>query len=769
MKKLILLAICAALCLAALTVSVAAFVDIEDETTENAVATLESMGIVSGTSKTRYSPSLTLTRSQVCAMVIRAMGYENAVDSYVNQKLFTDVATNSWYAGYVNLAYKKNIISGYGNGKFGPEDEITYGQFVTIILRLLGYTESDIGKAWPADYIVFATDLEIDENVDLKANDKVNRGDAAILLYNAFMANSKGSQNEFYRTVGGYSSAVDVILLDNAADSTAGDLFAFVIGNSGAEMKYYTQKNRIPDTFVGAHGSLLLNSAGKAIGFIRDGAKQEDIIIDSAKLNGITDDGGKVYKVDASTAVISEGSLYTYGQAGYLKVNSASKQPARFYYNDEGKIAYIYLTSGVSVSETVAVVALSDSPKEELEGALALEGEYKVVKNGGYTDTAAITMYDVAYFDTMSNTLRVSDRKLTGYIEYATPALSAAETITVYGCELKVLESAWDTLAAVKLFDRVTVLLTDNNYVAAVYPATAVEAEMFAVLSDDTNSATLVGSSLVLRPSDLNVSVTLGGSLVRLEALSSEKIKCTTVGKVITAKDKVDIANGTVGGKALAPGCSIFEWGGKGHVYSLDGEKGVASSDFDAVYFADTLDETHVSYYHCNSAGLVDLVLLTDVTGNYFEYGYLSYYPEEKGIVMSEKVSYPAMTVKNDKNQNESKKYICTVAKSGGYGGIALAAYNKSYSKVEDFVRLTLLKNVSVSDFYMNKNDEWYFKIGEGGIPVSGAIKVYLAPAGKWMSGEEALLYALGSDLKLNVYYDKRPETGAQVRVIVAE
>ena len=771
MNKSILLVICIFAIAATMLIGAAAFTDIEDETTEQAVSVLESMGIVTGTSKTKYSPSLILTRSQVCAMMIRTMGYESAVESYVNQKLFTDVKSNAWYSGYVNLAYKQGIISGYGNGKFGPEDEITYGQFVTIILRLLGYTDSDIGKSWPADYIVFAADIDLDENISLGANDKVSRGDAAILLYNAVMASKKGDSKEYYRHIGGYASEVSAIILDNAVEgATSGDLYACVIGSSAVEMKYYSQKNKLPDAFVGNYGTILLNSADKVIGFIPGGDDYADIIIDSAKISGVTDTSGNTYRINNSVGVISDGNIYTYGTTGYVKVNSHSNGSARFYYDNDGAVIYIYLTSGVDIADTVVAVATSGAAATEFEEVFKIaSGEYSVVKNGSRSKAEHLAAYDTAYYDNMTETLYVSDRKVTGYIESASPSVSAAEVITLSGCEISVLECAWDSLSNFKFGDRITVFLTDNNYVAAAVSAEVLDFEMYGVLSTDTNTVTLVGSGLEMKPSDISAKLELGGSLVKVDTTDADVVRCTAVAKIIKENDVVDVKNSTVCGILLSPGCSVYEWGGKGYVYSLDGEMGKGSSDLSDIYWAELLDSTYVSFYHVNSAGMVDVLLLTNVTGNYYEYGYLTVYKDEKGVSISENVSYNGLTLKNDDYPNESKKYICTVTKSSGYGGVAVAIYNESYSKVAEVVRLKVAENISASNFYLNANDEWYASVDGAKIPVSDKVKIYVEPTGKWMSGEEGLLKVLASELTMSVQYDRSLENGAQIRLIIAK
>lgn len=766
MKKILTLICAAALCLT-LALGAAAFVDITDEDTAKVVYTLEGMGLVSGTSATKYSPAITLTRAQVCTMMVRAMGLEKAVDSYKNQNLFTDVKVGMWHSGYVNLAYREGIIKGYGNGKFGPDDTVTYGQFITIVLRLLGYTESDIGKVWPADYIVFASDKELDEGVELSANDAISRADAAKLLYNAVMSKPKGASAKLYTTLNGYSSSSTVIVLSNSdTTSKEGDLYALVVvGTSGVETKYFEQKNKLSDTFVGSFGELLLNSSGKVIGFIPDDIDFSDIVVAGAKLSGITSASGDFYKISGSAEVISEGALYKYGETGYVKVNSHANQSARLYTDDKGDVKYIYLTTGVDIEKTEVAVASSDAPASEFEAKLGItRGDYYVVKNGVQTTRDSLAKYDVAYYDEITNTLRVCDHKVTGDISLASPSVSAASSITVTGCEISVLESAWDTLANFMLGDRVTLLLADNGHVAAAISAEELSAEMLGVLSTDGNSLTLVGSGLAMKPNDISANLSLNGSLVKVDTSNKERVECASVARTITKDDVLDLKAKTLGDKKIAAGCAIYEWGDGGYIYSLDGEMGKSSADFSEIYWADTLSSDYVSYYHVNASGEVDVLVLNNVTGNYYEYGFLNIYKDKEGVL-----NYKGITVTNSKKPSESKKYIYTVSGAGYYGGIALANYSKNYQKVASAVKLTEVRDVSSSAFYLNSDNEWYIKLSDTQIPISDGVQVYIKTTDKWSSGEAGVLTAISSDMKINVYYDRTYTTGAQIRMIVVE
>ena len=159
-KKLLSLFLTVCLLCSGLTVSAAAsFTDIPDPDTALAAGVLQSMGIISGVGTGLYSPDTVLTRAQFCTLMVHTLGMKDIVEAHSYKTLFTDVKPGNWYTGYVNLAYSQNLLSGYGNGKFGPDDPVTYGQAATLLLRMLGYSSADIGKAWPTDYVNYARTL----------------------------------------------------------------------------------------------------------------------------------------------------------------------------------------------------------------------------------------------------------------------------------------------------------------------------------------------------------------------------------------------------------------------------------------------------------------------------------------------------------------------------------------------------------------------------------------------------------------------------------
>ena len=123
------------------------------EELSEAVEVLSGLGIVSGYSDGSYHPDDALTRAQFCKLAILTEGHGDQARGSAYRTRFSDVPGGGWAAPYINLACEEGLVSGYGDGRFGPDDPVTVGQAVTVVLRLLGYTAEEIGPFWPEDYL----------------------------------------------------------------------------------------------------------------------------------------------------------------------------------------------------------------------------------------------------------------------------------------------------------------------------------------------------------------------------------------------------------------------------------------------------------------------------------------------------------------------------------------------------------------------------------------------------------------------------------------
>ena len=106
-----------------------------------------------GTSTNEFSPDMNMTRGMF-AVVLH--NYEDNPEFKENGN-FADITDDSWYSEAVNWLHTKGVISGYENGNFGAEDNITREQLITLFYRYAGSPQQKDAK------IVFEDTEDISE------------------------------------------------------------------------------------------------------------------------------------------------------------------------------------------------------------------------------------------------------------------------------------------------------------------------------------------------------------------------------------------------------------------------------------------------------------------------------------------------------------------------------------------------------------------------------------------------------------------------------
>lgn len=164
----------------------------KDAEIEKAVKRLRDCGIAKGFSKKDFGENEPVTREQMAAFLYRFMNKGVSLEDGVNDTAFTDLE-NPIFFGMISWANKEGIIKGVSETSFEPTKGITLVDSYAMVLRALGY-EEDI--AYPDGYVALAKKLRVSENVKATDNTaEINRGDAAIILYNALFAEMKNGGN----------------------------------------------------------------------------------------------------------------------------------------------------------------------------------------------------------------------------------------------------------------------------------------------------------------------------------------------------------------------------------------------------------------------------------------------------------------------------------------------------------------------------------------------------------------------------------------------
>ncbi len=157
------------------------------------VMRLSEEEIINGYEDNTYRPWNNVTRAEFCKIVVAMMDKTEEAKTISASSAFSDVNAVKWCIPYVNYLTTNNIIKGYADATFKPNNIITYAEAVTILLRVSGYSEEQVGYSWPANYINKAEDLKIAGNMKFSQNDAVTRAATAIMVDNVMFTNVNGS------------------------------------------------------------------------------------------------------------------------------------------------------------------------------------------------------------------------------------------------------------------------------------------------------------------------------------------------------------------------------------------------------------------------------------------------------------------------------------------------------------------------------------------------------------------------------------------------
>ena len=95
--------------------------------------------MMNGVSATEFAPDASLTRGTIARVLFNLEGAASGAAA-----TFDDVPADAWFADAVNWAAANDIVTGYGDGTFGPDNNITREQMATILYRYAQFKGYDV-------------------------------------------------------------------------------------------------------------------------------------------------------------------------------------------------------------------------------------------------------------------------------------------------------------------------------------------------------------------------------------------------------------------------------------------------------------------------------------------------------------------------------------------------------------------------------------------------------------------------------------------------
>jgi len=205
-----------------------------------AIMALAEKGVIGGNPDGTFKEKNPLTRAAALKMLYVAAGRSGdsmKTDCFVNEKF------DAWFAPYVCDAVLKGYVSGYGNGKFGAADPVTFAQALKMTLKIFdipvpetsgaaaldGYINVKGGQ-WYTFYVAAAVKAGIlplpgQDPAQFFPDDPITRGQAASMIYNGWKAPNKfstSSSSAAWTSAGSSSSQSSVSTSRTQSSSQAG-------------------------------------------------------------------------------------------------------------------------------------------------------------------------------------------------------------------------------------------------------------------------------------------------------------------------------------------------------------------------------------------------------------------------------------------------------------------------------------------------------------------------------------------------------------------
>lgn len=729
----------------------AAFSDIQTPELAQTAAVLKSLKIMEGDSGGGFAPNRSLTRAEFAKLIVTAFGVTD-VTAYKNYTVFPDVPSTHWAAGYINAAVKhadikeKHIIHGYADGTFKPDRTINYGEACTMLMLMLGYSIEDVGLVWPGDYIARAQSEGLADGASvMTASSVMTRADAAIMLLNALDTPGKEDGKLITALTSSSDSEGSILLATSETDSDLRRNQArFYTG--GEEPVVKTTDGVLDDALIGVSGTIYYSktSPNTVLTIVPSGdGRSERHTVRRVQRDRIETDAGETIKPARDVLLYVNGAVAKFSETWFDLQNG---DQITLHYDASGSLELIS-ASARGVSQNSFVYGTKE--------AQAVPAGFIITKNGVRVSVDSLKQYDVVTLDTASKTAIVSDKRITGRYEDGAPSFKRPEKIKVLGQEYAVSERASGYFADFEAGDRITLLLDSRGAVAAAYPVSTVRAEMvgvFAELDGDEAKILLWNGETVRGKLDSQDDKKLFGKVVTVSQSSDGDLSLIERSSAGKPSGNWDIDAGTLGGKKVAPDVRVWE--------QVDAKAPLYETSVSALNMG-TVPSSGIRTAVADSAGNIVAIVLNDVTGDAWNYGY-GYFTAGKDSEGNE-TGENTVTLKYydyDKQGEDTLSYEVISRPDGVNGGpIGLpkgAEHNQRQFLAS--IRLNRVDTVGLDAF----DGADGVRTASGYYPLSEEVQVYLSGQRKFVT----LNQAKADYEKFTLYAERTPDKGGKIRVI---
>jgi len=423
--------------------------------------------------------------------------------------------------------------------------------------------------------------------------------------------------------------------------------------------------------------------------------------------------------------------------------------------NDSGEVDY----AGVISSNMNGPYTVKSSSWASELGMTA--SSLTVYKNGSVVTVSEVENYDILYYSQSKGTVWVYDDRVTGVYEKASPSQNAVTSVTVSGTEYQLESSAafsaLSSTGTLKIGGAVTLLLGKNGGVADAISSTVLN-ESAVVYVTETGTKTYENSSgssytsvyiKGIKPNGSEIEYAIDqkwvevGDMLKISFDSDGDMSIGTVSSGGRVSGTADADLYTIGTTSVATNATILDT-------NLGNYTATSMQRLDGV----DIESSKVLYYEA-SGGQVTTLILNDVTGDTAKYGVLTS-AKSNGSSMSLSGSYTYLIDGASTTLSTSSSTLGVhTGPAKFYGESGKISLIKNLDSVGTKVKTFNSSQITVDD-------------DTGTYSVSANVAVYTNATGSYKASTlSAALTAFQSKKSVTFFYDKDPEDGGCVRVIV--
>lgn len=121
------------------------FDDVEDTHWASEVINfMSNKHFVNGTGDAKFEPNKNITRAEFVSMLVKSLGYEK---ESISVSRFEDINKDDWYYDSILIVEEMGLISGKSAVEFGPSDLLTREQMIALIIRVMEYNGESLSMA----------------------------------------------------------------------------------------------------------------------------------------------------------------------------------------------------------------------------------------------------------------------------------------------------------------------------------------------------------------------------------------------------------------------------------------------------------------------------------------------------------------------------------------------------------------------------------------------------------------------------------------------